>query len=150
VLLIITSQVEWKQHLISELESTARNQKCISSREEFVKDMVNHTLYLDVHQIECLFYSESILLICMQIMSAERCVYCTNSSMLFAQNVADPFVISRNMNFLLLDWVILLLSLLSGLFTKRPHQINIYGIQKYTEKEEKYMKLLHEALRLIT
>ncbi|RCV37178.1 hypothetical protein SETIT_8G042200v2 [Setaria italica] len=32
------SQFEWKQHLANELESTARNQKRISSREEFVKD----------------------------------------------------------------------------------------------------------------
>jgi hypothetical protein len=38
-----------------------------------------------------------------------------------------------------------LLSLLSNLFTKRPHQINILGNQQYTEKEEKCMVLLHEA-----
>jgi hypothetical protein len=40
VVLIITSQFEWKQQLVNELESTARNQKHVSSREELVKDQV--------------------------------------------------------------------------------------------------------------
>jgi hypothetical protein len=61
VLLIVTFQFEWKQHLVNELKSTARNQKCISSREEFVKDRVHHTLYVDADQTKCIFYSESIL-----------------------------------------------------------------------------------------
>jgi hypothetical protein len=38
VILIITSQFEWKQHLDNELESASNNQKHISSREELVKD----------------------------------------------------------------------------------------------------------------
>ncbi|KAF8693322.1 hypothetical protein HU200_038711 [Digitaria exilis] len=40
VVLIITSQFEWKQQLVNELESTARSQKHISSREELIKDKI--------------------------------------------------------------------------------------------------------------
>lgn len=43
VVLIITSQFEWKQQLVNELESTARNQKHVSSREELVKDQIIFT-----------------------------------------------------------------------------------------------------------
>jgi hypothetical protein len=48
VILTITSQFEWKQHLDNELESASNNQKHISSREELVKDKVSHLVYLDV------------------------------------------------------------------------------------------------------
>jgi hypothetical protein len=74
VLLIVTFQFEWKQHLVNELESTARNQKCISSREEFVKDRVNHTLYVDADQTKFFSIQNLSFLICMQIMSAEHFV----------------------------------------------------------------------------
>lgn len=47
VVLIITSQFEWKQQLVNELESTARSQKHISSREELIKDKVSHLVYLN-------------------------------------------------------------------------------------------------------
>jgi hypothetical protein len=50
VILIVTSQFEWKQHLVNELESTSNNQKHISSREELAKDKVSHLVYLDVLQ----------------------------------------------------------------------------------------------------
>jgi hypothetical protein len=50
VILIVTSQFEWKQHLVNELESASNNQKHISSREELVKDKVSHLVYLDVLQ----------------------------------------------------------------------------------------------------
>ncbi|TVU29847.1 hypothetical protein EJB05_21435 [Eragrostis curvula] len=40
VILIVTSQFEWKQQLVNELESTSNNKKHISSREELVKDKV--------------------------------------------------------------------------------------------------------------
>lgn len=43
VVLIVTSQFEWKQQLVNELESTARNQKHVSSREELVKDQIIFT-----------------------------------------------------------------------------------------------------------
>lgn len=42
VILIVTSQFEWKQQLVNELESTTHNQKHVSSREELVKDQVSH------------------------------------------------------------------------------------------------------------
>jgi hypothetical protein len=47
VILIVTSQFEWKQQLVNELESKARNQKHVSSREELVKDQVTHCVYLN-------------------------------------------------------------------------------------------------------
>ncbi|XP_072149379.1 uncharacterized protein [Setaria viridis] len=40
VILIVTSQFEWKQQLVNELESTTRNHQHISSREELVKDKI--------------------------------------------------------------------------------------------------------------
>ncbi|CAL5057883.1 unnamed protein product [Urochloa decumbens] len=40
VILIVTSQFEWKQQLVNELESTTRKQQHISSREELVKDKI--------------------------------------------------------------------------------------------------------------
>ncbi|KAL5208661.1 hypothetical protein ABZP36_033096 [Zizania latifolia] len=40
VVLIVTSQFEWKQQLINELESTSHRQKHISSRGERVKDKI--------------------------------------------------------------------------------------------------------------
>ncbi|XP_066318577.1 uncharacterized protein [Miscanthus floridulus] len=43
VILIVTSQFEWKQQLVNELESKARNQKHVSSREELVKDQIIFT-----------------------------------------------------------------------------------------------------------
>lgn len=47
VVLIVTSQFEWKQQLVNELESKARNQKHVSSREELVKDQVTHFVCLN-------------------------------------------------------------------------------------------------------
>ncbi|GJM85175.1 hypothetical protein PR202_ga01603 [Eleusine coracana subsp. coracana] len=46
VILIVTSQFEWKQQLVNELESKSNNQKHISSREELIKDKVSFLLYL--------------------------------------------------------------------------------------------------------
>lgn len=46
VVLIVTSQFEWKQQLVNELESLSHKQKHISSREEFVKEKVSHFVYL--------------------------------------------------------------------------------------------------------
>ncbi|CAD6250785.1 unnamed protein product [Miscanthus lutarioriparius] len=43
VILIVTSQFEWKQQLVNELESKAHNQKHVSSREELVKDQIIFT-----------------------------------------------------------------------------------------------------------
>ncbi|KAK3158107.1 hypothetical protein QOZ80_2AG0133000 [Eleusine coracana subsp. coracana] len=40
VILIVTSQFEWKQQLVNELESKSNNQKHISSREELIKDKI--------------------------------------------------------------------------------------------------------------
>ncbi|CAN6244564.1 unnamed protein product, partial [Urochloa humidicola] len=40
VILVVTSQFEWKQQLVNELESTTRKQQHISSREELVKDKI--------------------------------------------------------------------------------------------------------------
>lgn len=40
VVLIVTSQFEWKQQLVNELESLSHKQKHISSREEFVKEKI--------------------------------------------------------------------------------------------------------------
>uniref|UniRef100_A0A0E0K0Q0 Uncharacterized protein n=1 Tax=Oryza punctata TaxID=4537 RepID=A0A0E0K0Q0_ORYPU len=40
VVLIVTSQLEWKQQLVNELESTSHKQKHISSRGELVKERI--------------------------------------------------------------------------------------------------------------
>uniref|UniRef100_A0A0A9GNS6 Uncharacterized protein n=1 Tax=Arundo donax TaxID=35708 RepID=A0A0A9GNS6_ARUDO len=40
VILIVTSQFEWKQQLVNELESVSHSKKHISSREELVKDKI--------------------------------------------------------------------------------------------------------------
>ncbi|KAL6634495.1 hypothetical protein ACP70R_027166 [Stipagrostis hirtigluma subsp. patula] len=40
VILIVTSQFEWKQQLVNELESSSHNHKHISSREELVKEKI--------------------------------------------------------------------------------------------------------------
>uniref|UniRef100_J3LDJ3 Uncharacterized protein n=1 Tax=Oryza brachyantha TaxID=4533 RepID=J3LDJ3_ORYBR len=40
VVLIVTSQLEWKQQLVNELESAAPKQKHISSRGELVKEKI--------------------------------------------------------------------------------------------------------------
>jgi hypothetical protein len=42
--LIVTSQLEWKQQLVNELESTSHKQKHISSRGELVKEKVSYSL----------------------------------------------------------------------------------------------------------
>jgi L-lactate permease len=47
-ILVVTSQFEWKQRLVNELESVSNSQKHISSREDLVKDKVSHLVYLDV------------------------------------------------------------------------------------------------------
>ena len=57
VILIVTSQFEWKQQLVNELESKARNQKHVSSREELVKDQVTHCVYMNA------FYARLFLLV---------------------------------------------------------------------------------------
>ncbi|KAL6899164.1 hypothetical protein ACP4OV_005822 [Aristida adscensionis] len=40
VILIVTSQFEWKQQLVNEWESTSHNHKHISSREDLIKEKI--------------------------------------------------------------------------------------------------------------